>query len=86
MGITTAVILGGIVGAGAAELFQGFDKSPDQPNQPALPNQVDANKTGAANIASQRENLLRAGGQTDNTGGLGILTGSDVSKTTLVGG
>lgn len=49
------------------------------------PSQATANQSAAALVADQRAALLTSGGVTDLTGGLGVLTGSDVNKTTLTG-
>lgn len=81
-----ALIVGAGVGFGADELIQGFNKAPSSPDQAALPNTVTAEKNAQATVANQRQILLAAGGQTDYTGGFGVLTGTDVSKSTLVGG
>lgn len=83
---TTALLVGGLAAGGIGEVIQGISKSPKQPDQPALPNQTTADNTAASTVANQRQTLLAAGGQTDYTDGLGVLTGSDVSKSTLVGG
>lgn len=64
------------------DLFGGGTKGP---TPVALPNQADASAKAAATIADQRAALLASGGQTDYTGGLGILTGSDISKNSLTG-
>lgn len=87
MGFTAAVLaLAGLAGAGVAETISGMSKAPSQPTQPTLPNSQTADNNSQATVANQRQILLAAGGQTDYTGGLGVLTGSDVSKSTLVGG
>ena len=83
---TTALVIGGLAGFGIEEVVQGMSKSPSQPAQAALPNSTIAQTNANTTVANQRATLLAAGGQTDVTGGLGVLTGSDVSKTTLVGG
>lgn len=84
-GIIEALALGAGL-FGASELVKGLGDTPKAPKAADLPNKDDANKDAAATIADQRKALLLSGGQTDYTGGLGALTGSDVSKTTLIGG
>lgn len=87
MGFTVgALVLGGLGGFGIAEAVSGVSKSPSGPDKAALPDTGAAEKSAAATVANQRQTLLAAGGQTDYTGGLGVLTGADVSKSTLLGG
>lgn len=87
MGLAIGIALAGAgIGAGAAQLFSGSQDSPNMPNPPALPDPNQASQDAAKKITNQREILLRSGGQTDYTGGTGVLTGTDVSKTTLLGG
>lgn len=64
------------------------NKPPKSPSStaPSLPNESTASTTASTTVASNRATLLASGGQTDETGGLGILTGSDVSTTSLIGG
>jgi hypothetical protein len=69
-----------------ADLFGGGSSKVSAPASATLPSASTANTTAAATVANQRAALLYAGGQTDYTGGLGVLTGSDVSKTSLIGG
>lgn len=83
---TTALVVGAVAGLGITEIAQGMTKAPKAPDQPALPDQSKADASAANTVANQRQVLLSAGGQTDYTGGTGILTGSDVTKTTLLGG
>lgn len=83
---TTALILGGLGGFGIAEVASGMNKSADnKPNAPAAPDPTKAQADATSTVNNQRQILLAAGGQTDYTGGLGVLTGSDVSKSSLVG-
>lgn len=87
MGFTTAaLVLGGLGGFGIAEAVQGMSKSPSAPAQAALPDSGTATDKANSKTSNTRQLLLASGGQTDYTGGLGVLTGSDVSKSTLVGG
>lgn len=79
------LIIGAAVGFGVSEIAQGASKAPKSPDQPTLPNTETAQKDAATTTNNQRHTLLAAGGQTDYTGGLGVLTGSDVSKSTLIG-
>lgn len=82
------VALAGLAGAGIAEgisALTSHSKSPSS-TSPTLPDQGTANKTAAATVADQRAAMLYSGGQTDMTGGLGVLTGEDISKTGLIGG
>lgn len=81
------LLIAGAVGFGAEELISGLSKSSStKPQQVALPDPNAASKDASTSVNNQRALLLAAGGQTDYTSGLGVLTGSDVSKTTLVGG
>lgn len=73
-------------GVGIAEMIQGFGNAPDKPDAPPSPDANKAKIDASNTVANQRQILLASGGQTDFTGGLGVLTGADVSKTTLVGG
>ena len=89
MGATSFLqfITGGLIG-GPLENMIGNSMNPKSPSQtaPATPSQSTANTTAAATVADQRATLLASGGVTDNTGGLGILTGSDVKSSSLIGG
>lgn len=80
------LVIGGLVGFGASEVISGMTKTPSGPDKAALPDPTKASASASNTVANQRATLLAAGGQTDFTGGLGVLTGSDVSKTSLVGG
>lgn len=82
--IIGSILVGGAVGAGA-EALTNKPKNPSA-TAPNTPDQSSANVNAAATVSSARAELLRTGGQTDETGGLGILTGSDVSTSSLVGG
>ena len=80
-----ATALGGVVEGGLALGSAASTKSPSQ-TAPTTPSQSTANTTAAATVADQRATLLASGGVTDNTGGLGVLTGSDVKSSSLIGG
>lgn len=58
---------------------------PSAPLPPPSPSATNATNAANATVADQRAALLYAGGQTDYTGGLGILTGSDISSKSLIG-
>ena len=84
------LLLAGLAGGGIAEgigalTSSASTKSPSQ-TAPTTPSQSTANTTAAATVADQRATLLASGGVTDNTGGLGILTGADVKSSSLIGG
>lgn len=80
-------IIAAVAGAGISQLISGFGSAPQGgPDPAALPNQDKAKMDAGNTVANQRQILLASGGQTDYTGGTGVLTGSDVSKTTLLGG
>lgn len=79
------IIAAVVLGLGAGELISGLQDSPDNPSQGTLPDPNKAKADAQATQANQRKILLTSGGQTDYTGGTGVLTGSDVSKTTLLG-
>ncbi len=88
----TGGILGGPIlnAAGADPLgdFLGVNKKNDA-NKPAaitLPDPSSAKDEAAATLKRQRQILLATGGQTDYTGGSGMLIGTDIGKTTLLGG
>lgn len=72
--------------AGIAEIAHGFSSTPKEPDKAALPDQKTADASATNTVANQRQILLASGGQTDYTGGLGTLLGSDVAKSTLIGG
>jgi|GEM_PF-5157362 hypothetical protein len=79
-------LIGALIGFGASEVMGGMgNKKAKGPSQATLPSQANANTDASATVADQRAAMLYAGGQTDMTGGLGVLTGSDTSKSTLVG-
>ena len=84
------VLIGALVGGALTEGISALTssastKSPSQ-TAPTTPSQSTANTTAAATVADQRATLLASGGVTDNTGGLGILTGSDIKSSSLIGG
>jgi hypothetical protein len=82
--LVVAVAAGSAIG-GITESIIAASNKPKAPGAAAAP---DPNAAAAAAQAAQtdaRKTFLASGGQTDFTGGLGILTGSDVSKSTLVG-
>ena len=84
-----AAIFIALAGAGVAEGVNALTSSNTKshsPTAPSNPSQSTANQSAAATVADQRENLIKSGGITDYTGGLGVLTGSDVNKSSLVGG
>ena len=82
------LIVGAVLGAALTEGVMAMTSSPKSPSQtaPATPDQSKANTNAASTVADQRAAMLASGGQTDYTGGLGVLTGSDVSKSGLIGG
>lgn len=87
MGATSALefLLGGPLGGPLLnQIGNAFDSK--KPASADLPDPNKAKTDAASTVANQRQILLASGGQTDYTGGLGILTGSDVSKTSLLGG
>jgi hypothetical protein len=83
------VIVGAIIGAGLAESVNAMTsskaKSPSS-TAPTTPTTADASTAASNTVASNRQAALLSGGNTDLTGGMGVLTGSDVSKTGLIGG
>ena len=81
-------IIAAVAGAALGEGIMALTSSPKSPSQtaPTTPSQSTANTTAAATVADQRATLLASGGVTDNTGGLGILTGSDIKSSSLIGG
>jgi hypothetical protein len=83
-----SLILGGVLAGGAVAGIEALTNQPKSPSQtaPTTPSQSTANTTAAATVADQRATLLASGGVTDNTGGLGILTGADVKSSSLIGG
>ena len=60
-------------------------KKDSAPGLPAIPSMDTASSTALDAQTQQRQSALRAGGQTNITGGSGIIIGSDVSSLTLVG-
>ena len=83
-----ASLTGGAFVGGAEAGMKALFSPPKSPSQtaPTTPSQSTANTTAAATVADQRATLLASGGVTDNTGGLGILTGADVKSSSLIGG
>lgn len=81
-------IIFGAAGFGISQLSSGMSKSASNPTpaQATLPNQQTQTTAAATTVADQRAALLSSGGITDYTGGMGVLTGTDTSKTTLIGG
>lgn len=75
------------IGAGVAEGVNALTSQPKPPAAPATPaaSQAAAQNTAEAAQLQARKTFLSAGGQTDYTGGLGILTGSDLKAATLTG-
>lgn len=87
MGFTIGTILtGGIAGGGIANVVSALMNQPEKPEQGQLPTAADAKKIATTDQANQRRLLLAGGGNTDVTGGTGVLTGADVTKSTLLGG
>lgn len=89
MGFSTLAIVGSVLGGiGIGEIVNTLGDKPKAPGIDAglLPDPEKAKQTAATDQANQRRSLLAAGGRTDVTGGTGVLTGADVSKTTLLGG
>lgn len=82
--ILTILAIAG-AGFGASELIGGMKDSPKLPDQSTLPDKDKAGADAQAKINNQRLRLLTSGGQTDYTSGTGVLTGTDVTKTTLLG-
>lgn len=82
------VIVGALLGAGIGEGISAATSAPKSPSStaPKTPDASQASVTASTVVADQRAAMLNAGGVTDYTGGLGVLTGSDVTKTSLVGG
>ena len=83
--IITALAVGAATEGIMALTSSASTKSPSQ-TAPTTPSQSTSNTTAAATVADQRATLLASGGVTDNTGGLGILTGADVKSSSLIGG
>jgi hypothetical protein len=82
------IIIGALLGAGVglgAESLLNKPKSPSD-TAPDVPNTSNASAAASNTVTSNRAALLASGGQTDETGGLGILNGSDVATTSLIGG
>lgn len=82
--VIIGALLGGAVGLGAESLLSQ-PKSPSA-TAPSTPSASTASTAASTTVANNRATLLASGGQTDETGGLGILTGSDVATTSLIGG
>lgn len=83
------IIIGALLGAGVAEganaLTKGAPKSPAS-TAPATPNAAAASTAASTNVNTSRAALLNSGGQTDETGGLGVLNGYDIATSALIGG
>ena len=80
--IAVMVALGTAATTMEVEALQGKPKNPDLPNLPSL----DSSKETALSAQTrQRQAALAAGGNTNITGGTGIILGSDVSSVSLVG-
>lgn len=84
--LATIVIGAAGIGFGASQLMSGMDDIPSAPDPVTPPDPMKAEQAAKAKLMDQRKILLATGGQTDYTSGTGVLTGTDVSKTTLLGG
>jgi len=79
-------IVGGV--AGLAEGIVGMTEASSkdgQPAQAAAPSTATAQQTATEAQTAQRRSALAAGGETNVTGGSGIILGSDISSISLVG-
>lgn len=81
-------IIPGLQGLSPLHAITEALKPPASPasTAPPVPNQSAASAAASTSVNTSRAALLASGGQTDETGGLGILTGSDVANTSLIGG
>ena len=79
------VIIGALIGGGLAEGVNALTHTPKQPGLPSAPDMGVAQDTATNAQTQQRQASLAAGGQTNVTGGSGIILGSDVNSVTLVG-
>lgn len=79
------IIIAAVAGAGIAEGINALSSSPKQPSMPAAPSLEDASANANKAQTQQRQAALVSGGQTNITGGSGIVLGSDVQSLTLVG-
>ncbi len=62
-----------------------FGGGPKPPAALPAPKPEDATAKAAAVVADQRAAMLASGGQTDFTGGLGLLVGSDINSKSGMG-
>lgn len=81
------IIIAAVAGAGIAEGINALETSGKnkQPALPAVPSLDSAATTAQGAQTTARQAALAGGGQTNITGGSGIILGSDVSSLTLVG-
>jgi hypothetical protein len=83
-----AIAIGAIGGAFAiGEGINALTHSPKNPSDtaPTLPTEISASNTAQQAQTQQRQAALAAGGNTNVTGGSGIILGQDVNSVTLVG-
>ena len=82
-----SLLLGGLLAGGIAEGVNALTSSGKNkmPGLPAAPSIDSAGATALDAQTQQRQAALLAGGQTNITGGSGIVLGSDVNAVTLVG-
>lgn len=82
------IIIGALLGAGIGEGVSALTSQPKNPSvtAPAAPSATAATAAANTTVNTDRAALLNSGGITDYTGGLGVLTGSDVTKSSLIGG
>lgn len=88
MGFSIAVIGAAVLaGGGIAEGINALTSTPKSPSvtAPTAPTETAAANTATAAQTQARQQALMAGGQTNVTGGSGIILGSDVHSVTLVG-
>lgn len=73
---------------GISQIFSATKDAKDlqPPALPPLPDPDKAKDDANKKLSNQRQALLLAGGQTDYTGGSGILKDKDVDKVALLGG
>lgn len=75
----------GFAGFGVAEMIGASSDQPSMPGLPAPPDPNAAKNAAMDQSKAQRRLLLASGGQTDYTGGAGVLGTGDINKTTLLG-
>ena len=84
-GTLTIAIMAILAGAATGLELNAMTSTPKAPSLPTTPNMDTAKNTAQDQQSAQRRAALASGGNTNVTGGMGIVLGSDISSVSLVG-